>query len=272
MDSYIQRLLAKPTSYYMTGNQPSDLLMAVLRNGSLQRTKGAYYAFKQNPITAAITGAAWAHANNGVNVLAFPGFTLEGTNLGGDASAATPPVQTAVGLDIGASTQTNSRGTSFDPGILANDNQCFKVGTDGAFFFRIKAKIQTVTHANFCMGFRAAAARNADPEGYDPCAILQITGTNASPRAIRSRTRTGATAVNTTLTGNTWASGATKELAVIVDSGGRVSYEIDGVAPSAAVGYTFAADTLAIPFVQLIQGATASGTVELIEWDCGLVV
>ena len=267
MDSYIQRLLAKPTSYYMTGNQPSDLLMAVLRNGSLQRTKGAYHEFRQNPVAMRDTGAAWSTTAAHVNFYQFPGFMLEGLNITGNRNL---PVMTATGLNINDE-DTNTRGLQLDPGILANNRQAFKVGTDGAFFFRLKSKVADVSGTNpYAIGFREAASRNATIGSMDHMAYVDIGGTGTTTRKMRFLSKKAAGTTTTADIGD-WADGATVDVKLIVDAVGNVSVEVDGKHVTIDA-YQFDDEKVLIPFVHIVNGTDTAGDIELIEWDCGLVV
>ena len=228
--------------------------------------KGAYYEFKQNPVAMRDTGAAWSTATAHVNFYQFPGFMFEALNIVGNRNL---PVMTATGLNVNDD-DTNTRGLQIDPGILANNQQAFKVGTDGAFYFRLKSKVADVSGTNpYAIGFRQAAARNAAIGELDNIAYVDIGGTGTDDKKMRFLSKKAAGVTTTADIGINWADGATKDVLIKVDSSGAVSVQVDG-ADASIDAYTFTDETVVIPFIHIVNGAETAGDIELIEWDCGL--
>ena len=58
---------------------------------------------------------------------------------------------------------------------------------------------------------------------------------------------------------------------LIVDAVGNVSVEVDGKHVTIDA-YQFDDEKVLIPFVHIVNGTDTAGDIELIEWDCGLVV
>jgi hypothetical protein len=144
----------------------------------------------------------------------------------------------------------------------------FTVGTSPAFYFSLKFSIADVTDTDDCIvGFRKVEAVQDGIDDYDEMAGLNVISGNITIETIIN----GATTVSTDTTDN-WADGETHTLKVLVSAAGAVSYQIDGVTPSAlpATAISFDDGENVTPFFQFLHaGATAPGIV-LIEWESGL--
>lgn len=176
------------------------------------------------------------------------------------------PKKTAVGLDVSMD-QTANDGLEITPGIFyrANHPGSFKVGTDPAFYFKLRFKLADVDGTDDCaVGFRKAEAYQANIDDYDEMAALNVISGNIKLETILNG---GATTTSETL--DTWADGETHTLKVFVNADGLVSYQIDD---DAAVETTFSFDDgeEVIPFFYFLHDTNVCDTVELIEWDCGL--
>ena len=93
-------------------------------------------------------------------------------------------------------------------------------------------------------------------------------GTN-SPAKIQLQTQLASGGVVTTDTTNTWASGTTHSLAVLVSATGVVTYLIDNNPPIATAAFTFNSGTNVVPFLWYTTLVGGSAEVDIIEWISG---
>lgn len=180
------------------------------------------------------------------------------------------PQKAATGLDIGMD-QTDNDGVELGCGIVDGTPCAFKVGTDAAFFVRVKASIADVSGTDdFCVGFRKAEDYQANVDDYDEAAWLGQ-GQGAAGR-INIETIKNAAATVTTNTTDTWADAATHTFEVLVSATGVVTYKIDGAAPTTTAAYTFDDAEIVVPFVYFLHATDLAGAVVLQEYECGFQV
>lgn len=218
--------------------------------------------FYDNPVTAKIGGGAATGTAGDENVLHTAENAFEYHIMGTQTILA--PRKTAVGLDI-AMDQTDNDGVELTQGILARSKHAFVVGTDPAFFFRVKFKIGDVSGTDDCaIGFRKAEDYQAAIDNYDEMACLNVISGD-----IKIETILANAATTTTDTTDNWADLETKELKVMVSAAGVVTYEIDGVAPTATAAFTFANGEVVVPFFYFLNASDLVDTLEITEWECG---
>lgn len=234
--------------------------------GDAPKHQYVYEDFRQNPIACADAGGGAPTGTAGdINYMSF-GFNVFEYHVKGTQTILVG-VLTAEGFNVGMD-QTNNDGVELTTGILARSETTFTVGTSGAFFFRLKFKIEDVSGSDDCaMGFRKAEAYQANIDDYDEMAAL-----NVIAGAIKIETILNNAATTTTDTTDTWADNATKTLKVKVSGAGVVTYEIDGVAPTVTAAFTFDNAEVVVPFFYFLHDSDLAGEVELIEWECGLQV
>ena len=208
---------------------------------------------------AAPTGAAGDE-----NICAFTQGLLEYHILG--TQTLLGPVAVATGLNVGLD-QTDNDGIEFCTGILASNRQAFVVGTDAAFYARMRFSVATIAGTDFCLfGFRKAEAYQADFNGYDEMAAFNIkAGVINTTTAIN-----GAAVVDTDTTLTDWADAGIHELEVRVSAEGVVTYRFDGGEPTVVAAFTFDDGEVVVPFFHFLQAnAAQTGALVLEEFECG---
>lgn len=169
------------------------------------------------------------------------------------------------GLDAGSLDAAANDGAEISAGIGAGAPVQFTVGTDPAFYFKMRFSIEDVSGSDDCaMGFRKQEAYQANIDDYDEMAALNVI---AGAINIETILNTGAT--TTTDTTDAWADTTTHTLCVKVSKAGVVTYEIDDAAPTATAAFTFDAGEVVIPFFYLLNDTDLHGYVVLYELECG---
>ena len=244
--------------------------------GDMTRTKKNKYMhlfFDQHPIykgKVLADGTTLAHAaptgaTGDENLMIFPDGTLEWHVIVTQTILA--PALVATGLNLGMD-QTANDGIEVCPGILANNRLAFVVGTDPAFYARMKFSLADVSGTDDCaFGFRKAEAYQAAVDDYDEMAAFNVVA-----GAIKTETIINGAATVTTDTTNTWADTATHTLEVRVAVDGTVSYKIDGIEPlvTATTDFAFDAGEVVVPFFYYIHDTDICDTIILKEFECGL--
>ncbi len=232
--------------------------------------KRIYTDFKQNPICCADAGGgAPTGATGDVNFMLVPSYGLwpaagfEYTIHGTQTIVA--PVLTANGLDIGMD-QTAADGLELDNGITARNPVAFVVGTDGPCYVEVEVTLEDVSgFTPFIVGFRKVAARVADYNDWTDAAVI---GCYAGDIKIETILNNAAT--STTDTTNNWADGEKHRLRVNVDSVGKVTFLLDGAAPTTVPSaFTFDSGDTIMPVVLFLHGVDVGGKAELSVFDAG---
>jgi len=225
--------------------------------------KYIYENFKQNPVTAKVGGGAAGGTTGDENALLTPQTAFEYHVLG--TQTITAPVITASGLNMGSMDQTANDGLELNHGVLSSQVPSFIVGTDAAFFFRVRFSIEDVSGTDDCaIGFRKVEANQANIDDYADMAVLNVISGD-----INIETIVGGAATTTTDTTDNWADTETHELKVLVSADGVVTYQIDGAAPTTTAAYTFTDGLNVMPFVYFLQDTDIAGAVPIMEWECG---
>lgn len=222
-----------------------------------------YEDFQSNGSTSKVGGGAAGGTAGDRNVLILPTTAFEYAILG--TQTITSPVITADGLDMGSMDQTANDGLELNHGILSSQRTAFVVGTDPAFFFRVRFSIADVSGTDDCaIGFRKVEANQANIDDYADMAALNVISGNINIETIK-----GSAATVTTDTTDDWADGATHELKVLVDADGVVTYQIDGQEPTVTADYTFTDGLTVMPFFYFLQDTDLAESVPVMEWECG---
>lgn len=231
-----------------------------------------YTDFQGNVSTSGRLGTAATGTAQDVNILTVGGHgnvpavcfesVVQGTQtiLGG--------VKAALGFDANSQDQTDNDGVELCPGILyrALGPATFKIGTDQAFYAKLKFLITDVSGTDDCaFGFRKIQAYGANFDDYTDFATLNVISGN-----IKIETALNNAATTTTDTTQDWADGETHTLAVYVSGAGVVTYQIDDAAPTVTAAFTFDDGDEVVPFFFLLNSSDIAGAVVLQEWDCGL--
>ncbi len=226
-----------------------------------------FSSMSNNPLVTAVGGGAAAGASAELDVFAddksrFEQFVIVGnTNLGPKIDS------TAFGLNL-APDATSTHGVEINTGSTALNNFSFLIDTSGltqnAFFLKGQFKVATVAGCTLEMGFRKVQANNATLASYtDFAAIGSIAG------EIETQTQIATAGVITTDTTQAVANATMFEICVLVDAFGRVTYQLNGVAPTTTVAYQFANGLTVMPFLRIIQNVTTSAYAACNYFECG---
>ena len=237
-----------------------------IRPGKLNR-RYLFEEFLHQPVTAKRQGGAATGATGDRNQALFPETAFE-WHVKGAGQTILAPVLTATGWDISLD-QTSTEGIELTNGILSRCPVAFTVGTDAAFAFAAKLKVEDASGCNpLVIGFRKAEAYQATVAAYADYAAIGIIGT-ANPNTIKTTTEAAGAGNTDTDTTNTWADAATKTLKVLVSAAGVVTYQIGGVAPTVVAAFSFTAADVVVAFLFFLHAADVAGVVELISWEVG---
>jgi hypothetical protein len=222
--------------------------------------------FETRPLAAKANGAGACTGTAGdTNIMAFPWGNVFEYHIKGTQTIVCPVIGTN-GLDVGLD-QTDDDGVEVTMGITALSPLAFVVGTDPAFFVRLKFSIADVSGTDDCaVGFRKAEAYQAAIDNYDEGAFLNVISGDIKIETILNN---GAT--TTTDTTDNWADGETHTLEVHVSAAGVVTYKIDGDAPTTTAAFTFDSGEVVVPFFYYLHTTDVAGAIELIEFECGLL-
>lgn len=220
--------------------------------------------FDVEPISVVKAGAGAATGIAGDENLMRLNDSIWEYHILGTQTIVSPTLGTG-GLDINMD-QTNNDGVEVCLGINAANRGVFTVGTDPAFFARMRFTVADVSGTDDCaFGFRKVEAYQAAIDNYDEMAAL-----NVISGSITIETILNAGATTSTDTTDSWADGAEHELKVLVSDAGVVTYEIDGLAPSTTAAFTFDDAEVVVPFMYLLNATDVAGEVNLLEFECGL--
>lgn len=228
--------------------------------------------FSMSPATctAANTGGVATGATGDVNILSCEqGFMMEQFILGAGQTII-KPVMDANGLLISLDL-TATEGAEYNLGAArTNSRSAFTIGTDAAFFLEVELYVADLSGGNpYVIGFRKSEANNATIANYSDYACLGMNSvTSATNVTILTELNGGGqTATDTT---DAWGGDAsTQKLTVKVSAAGVTTFEVGGVAATAAPAFTFDNADVVVPFIHLLHGAAAPGAVNLVSWKCG---
>jgi len=224
-----------------------------------------YETFQVNPITclSGNAGGATSGTDTHVNLMTTGANIFEYSLIGTQTIVA--PVLAADGL-LCSLDLTAAEGVEYTQGITARSKSAFKIGTDGAFYFKVGLKVADVSGVAECaVGFRKEAAYDDAIDDYTDMAVLNLQGGNIKIETILNNDTT--TATDTT---DTWADEAEHTLEVYVSADGVVTYKIDGDAPTKTAAFTFDTTDTVVPFLHIKHDTTSPGAIHLQLWECGL--
>src|SRR5260221_1697160 len=220
--------------------------------------------FIVNPVTSAVGGGAATGVAGDNNVLYTQNEAYE-WNVIGTQTILAPKLDT-FGLNL---VQDNTAGDGIElcAGQTALSPLAFTVNQDPAFFFQCEFKVQDVSGANpLIIGFRKAQAFDATLSNYTDFAALGIVGTAAK---IQTETQLASGGVITTDTTQTATDGAILVLRINVDSTGVVTYQLNGSTPTVVAAFTFAVNTIVIPFIRFVEAADITTQASINYFECG---
>lgn len=226
-----------------------------------------FETFQHRPIATAVNGAGAAVGTTGSTnlMLASPENQFE-YHIKGTQTILSPALGT-YGLDISMDIAVADDGVELSCGITNLSKMAFTVGTDKAFYARLKAIIPDVSGSDdFNFGFRRTQAYQTGMSSYTDFAVLSMISGD-----IKSRTNLNSGGVTTTDTTQDWVDGATRTLEVRVSAAGAVTYYIDGVQTLVPPAFTFDSGDVVVPFFFFLHDIDIAQGTELLEWECGFL-
>ena len=227
-------------------------------------TGGTDLIVSQSPIlqSALTTGAAPTGATGDTNLMYMQdGCLMEQFILGAGQTIIAPRMATD-GLNI-ALDQTDNEGAIYNFGPRAASKHSYVIGTDAAFFMEARFTVADVTGCEpLYIGFRKVEANATDFNTYTDRAFIGLDNVVSAGNVVLN-TEIGSAGSVTTNTTDAWADAASHVIKVLVSAAGVVTYEIDGVAPSATAAYTFTNALVVMPEIFFLNGADVAGNIEL---------
>lgn len=182
------------------------------------------------------TGNPWAVEHEygiiGTQTIISPVLTVSPTGYGGLDVTLDETLNDGMEIVFGASESGVARG-----------KLAFKIGTDRAFFARLRVYLTDVSGGVLYFGFRKAQALDtiANYTDYALIGLVDDTGN------ISTTTRLNTGSATTTDTGQDWADTTQHELMVKVSNSGAVTYFLDGDRLYAPPSFTFDTGDVVIP-------------------------
>lgn len=215
------------------------------------------------PVCTENDGTAASGATGATNVMLLDGVGFEYHIKGAGQTLLIPTI--AAGGLLASLDLTDDEGVEYTQGITARSKQAFVIGTDPAFFVKVKFTLADVSGTDDCaVGFRTAEAYQANLDDYNNMAALNVILGDITIETIDDNAAT--TSTDTT---NNWADTETHELAVYVSAAGVVTYKIDGVAPTTVAAFTIDNGDTVVPFFYFLHATTTPGAMHIVSWQCG---
>lgn len=217
-----------------------------------------------NPVTSAVGGGAATGVAGDNNVLFTQNEAYEWNVIGTQTILA--PKLDDFGLNL---VQDNTAGNGIElcAGQTALSPLAFTINQDPAFFFECQIKVQDVSGANpLIIGFRKVQAFDATLSNYTDFAAIGIVGTAAK---IQTETQIASGGVTITDTTQVAIDGAVLILTINVSSAGVVTYQLNGSIPTVVAAFTFAANTIVIPFIRFVEAADITTQASINYFECG---
>ena len=157
--------------------------------------------------------------------------------------------------------------TAADTTVWLNSKGAFKVGTDAAFFVRVKLSIADVSDSDqIAVGFSVGSyVADGLINTYTDMAVL-----NVDSGDIKAETRLNSAADAAVDTTQNVADAGTITLEVRVDGAGKVKFLIDGAKPTTDItDFTFDDADVVHAFYSQLNAGAGDPAVTLIEWESG---
>ena len=178
--------------------------------------------FNQNSNSSKQGGGASVTTINTTQILTFNNGNL--FELYNNTATTQPAIAVSSslgnGVNLSSVLQSGSQIIEITEGVTAASKSNYTEGTSPPFYVQAKFKITTDNLVNaLFIGWRKQQGYNATLSNYTDFATIGIVGTN-SPAKIQIQTQAASGGVTTTDTTNTWASGTTHTLRVLVSGSG----------------------------------------------------
>lgn len=215
--------------------------------------------FCQNPVVSALGGGATGGVTGEVDIMEFTWSDFEYAILG--TQTITAPQISLVSEAVSALNiemdLTAGDGIEICGGILSGSPTAFKIGASKAFFFRARVTMSNPLNTNdFAVGFRKQEAYQALIDDYADMAVLNVITGEIFIETIKA----GAATVTTDTT-DSFSASSIKDLEIDVDSGGAVTYLINGSAPTVTSAYSFTSALFVTPFLYFLHDSTNTNVI-----------
>lgn len=222
-----------------------------------------------NPANVKVGGGAAAGADTETDVMMTNKNAFEYFNIAGNANLG-PSLDGSFGLNLAADA-TDGNGVEYNTGVTPQNNFTFLIDNTGnttpAFFVRAQFKVATVAGVDpLLLGFRKLQANDDTLANYTDFASIGLVG---GAGEFETQTQLATAGVITTDTTQAAVDATMFQIVVLVDSFGKVTYEINGVAPLVTVPYQFANGLTVMPFIRIIQNSTTTATASCNYFECG---
>ena len=219
-----------------------------------------------NPVISKLGGGAAAGAGAETDIMTDSKSIFEYFNIVGNTNLG-PKLDSSFGLNL-ATDATNTHGVEYNTGVTPQNNFTFLIDTTGnttpAFYLRGNFIMPTANGATVQLGFRKLAANNATLSSYTDFATIALI---AGEFELQTQLATGG--VVTTDTTQAATNSVAYEIAVMVDSMGNVTYQLNGQPPTVIAAYQFQNGITVMPFLRIIQNATTTANVSCNYFECG---
>ena len=234
-------------------------------------SSGTDLTITQSPImqSNATTGAAPTGSTGDVNLMYMQDGCLMEQFILGAGQTIIAPRMNSNGLDISLD-QTDNEGAEYNFGARNNAKHAYTIGTSDAFFIEATVHVANLSGCEpLAIGFRKVEANNADYQAYTDYAAIGLNGATSATNVVMF---TELNSGGTTITDSTdaWGGdGSAQTVKVLVSAAGVVTFEIGGVAASAAPSFTFDNGDVVMPFIHFLHGADVAGAVSLANLKIG---
>ncbi len=268
----IQGLTNLPRTFAGTRIQNQDAALGAF-TWKHMNFRHLYIAPTQQPLAQikGATGAAPSGATGATNILQFFGQGALEQHIKGAGQTLIVPTIASDGLEISGD-QTDDEGMELYAGLTLRSPGVFQVGTDPAFFVRVRAVIDDVSGSDdFFIGFTKNGTRQANLDDYtDFAGVNLISGQWFTETALNNAATT-----STSLTGSTVADLGAFEVMVTVSAAGAVTYQIGTAGsmstPALAPAFTFDSSDILTATVFLLNAADLTDSVRLRQFESGFV-
>jgi hypothetical protein len=185
---------------------------------------------------------------------------------------------TGLGLDFGQDqTSTEGHQVRFTPNIVTppavpRGKHAYKIGTDKAFFARLKILLTDASGVNpFCFGFFKAQAYQTALDSYSDFAVIRLVPSTTFASIRQRWNLNGGTAAEVDST-QTTSDNAAITMEVRVKQDGKVSFVVNGAYPTVAkTDFVFDSGDVVYPGTFFLHGTDVADNVYYQEFESGFL-
>ena len=226
---------------------------------------GTDLVVSQSPMlqSNATTGVAPTGTTGAVNLMYLQDGCLMEQFILGAGQTIIAPRMSANGLNIALDVVDNE-GAEYNFGARANAKHAYTIGTDDAFFIEATIYLTDISGVEpLAVGFRKVEANNAVFADYTDYAAIGMNKVTSATHVVMFTELNAGGQTITDSTDNWGGDAAACKIAVFVSAAGVVTFEINGVAASAAPAFTFDNGDVVMPFIHFLHSADTTAEVGL---------